>query len=92
MSDWARCQSCDAEIRWGVTVDGIRMPLDVEPVESGAVFILANGRLRVLDTDERRRARDAGATLFMAHHATCPGAGRHRVPRSQMTLDVDGAA
>lgn len=74
----AECRSCGAVIRWGVTTQGGRMPLDAAPAPLGNVFVLEDGRLRVLSNEEAERERSAGAVLYVSHHATCPSADRHR--------------
>lgn len=88
MSAGAKCRTCGAAIRWVVTTGGARMPLDPTAIRTGGVFIMANGRARVLSEAERARAQLAGHATFVSHHATCPGAGRHRVSRAQTAMDV----
>lgn len=87
------CQSCGQPVRWGVTKDGARMPLDVAPAPLGSVWVHPDtGRLHVLSKERAERGRAAGALLFMPHHATCPSRGRHGVSRAQETLDLGSAA
>jgi hypothetical protein len=75
-----RCSSCGAEIEWGVTAKGRRVPLDSINREAPAtpnlivVGTFRNGTLAVdvaADGDERPRTR-------VAHFATCPNAKQHR--------------
>lgn len=91
--DTARCGSCDAPIRWGLTVDGKRMPLDPRPSEEGSVYVLQEGpragRLRVLNATEVVRARRYGVDLYLSHFESCPNATAHRgIPRNQLALEL----
>lgn len=67
------------------------MPLDAEPAPDGNVYIivggLRDGMARVLTASELDRARTNCVPLWMSHHATCPGARQHAVPRSQMRME-----
>jgi hypothetical protein len=68
------CRSCGAPIRWVITVNDKRMPVDDEPVPDGNVL---------LDGD-RATVIDPGQLLlddpprFVSHFATCPNADHHR--------------
>lgn len=70
----AICRRCDAEILWGITAKGKRMPIDLEPRPDGnlAVYRDPNAQLRV-------RVLEAGLKPEpyerpgMPHFATCPG-------------------
>ncbi len=64
------------------------MPLDAAPSSLGCVFVREDGKLRVLSAAEAERGRKAGVLLWMPHHATCPSAGRHAVPRAQEALPI----
>lgn len=57
------CRSCGAEIVWGETREGRRMPLN--PAQKRFVFGLKTGRLLSMNTYE-------------SHFATCPDAAEHR--------------
>lgn len=88
----AECRSCSAPIIWAETEDA-RMPLDVEPVETAAIGLVAynpaTGRARVLSADSLGKVdawRSGGATIHRAHWATCPSAEQHRVHPAQEAL------
>lgn len=74
----ANCRRCNAPMRWCVTTNGRRMPLDYEPDESGNVICeYQDGVLigRVLTKGDPRPPGIA----FMPHFATC--AKRPRRPK-----------
>ena len=79
-----RCRSphCDAPIRWLVTANGKRIPVDEEPNPEGNVQLGYVGGAEVAivlnDPADRAAAQVAGVTLYMPHHATCPDVGRFR--------------
>lgn len=63
MHDQGRCRSCGADIQWGVTENGARMPMDLQ---RRTVCVPApDGRVKVV-------------TGYESHFATCPNADRHR--------------
>lgn len=64
------CRNCRAPIRWEVTSHGKRIPLDIDPNPDGNV-ILREGVAIVLNPKLRAQLRQG--TLYMPHHATCPG-------------------
>ena len=67
----AQCRTCKAEIGWGLTVNGKRVPLD--PPENRFVED-ENGRLEIRQT-------------WLNHFATCPQADQHRKPLPGSTED-----
>lgn len=67
----ARCRSCDAVIRWGVTEAGKRIPLNATPTTT---FRLEG------EGDAPRAVSQQG---YVAHFATCPMADAHRKPRGK---------
>lgn len=93
-----RCLSCGRPILWAVVeASGRRMPVDVEPVAGGNVFLS-----RIVDEIGESRdgvvhvrvARDvllatiipagedvADRDRYVSHFATCPYAAQHRRPR-----------
>lgn len=84
-----RCRSCNAEISFGLTAKGKRMPLDTDEVDamSLAVSLTAgDAGLRGLQTFiDRSRIRQAtlddvtaGQAIYRPHFATCPNAASHR--------------
>ena len=75
----SNCRSCGAEIRWAVTDNGKRIPLDAEPRDDGNVHIY-NRVAYVLDVNgaaivEHRRSGDS---LYVSHFATCKDAPKWR--------------
>ncbi len=59
----AKCSTCGAEIVWGLTTKGKKVPLD--PPEKRMVDVSGNGVFAVLPT-------------HLSHFATCPQADLHR--------------
>lgn len=92
MSGLPRCGSCRAFIRWVVTTDGRRIPLDFKPDEAKASVWVnpATDLAHFLSKDGVARGRAAGHRIDSIHHATCPSVERHRVPRAQTSLDLFG--
>lgn len=74
----SQCRSCNAEIRFGLTAKGKRMPLDAEPVYVGFDSIrglqVFDGRLRQATLQDVEDGRE----LYRPHFATCPQAASHR--------------
>ena len=68
----ATCRSCGSEILWGLTQNGKPMPLDPDPVATGVVFMLGDGRCRKATDDDEPTRR------FRPHWATCHDAARWR--------------
>lgn len=79
--DLGSCEgpNCSAKIRWAVTEDGRRMPVDFAPDPAGNLIrvMVAAGdwRIRVLATGEQP---EAGTMRWTSHYATCPDAGWFR--------------
>lgn len=68
MSDYVeRCRSCDAPIRWAITVNGRKMPLDHEPVWDGNVR-MREGRAVIVPKDEGPPSEPR----YVSHFFTCP--------------------
>ncbi len=72
------CRGCGAEILWGLTAKGARIPLDPKPekrVVLAPVFERDDlGFVKAVIHDERAQVVDT----FTPHHATCPEAERFR--------------
>lgn len=94
---WRPCRSCGAPVRWYVTENGRRMPVNtapVNPVLAAAGMVAVNparGTCRVLgrdaiDSGDLQRWTRAGATLHTAHWATCPNANHHRTTTTQESM------
>lgn len=66
------CRSCGGEIRWELTENGSRMPLDPDPVDGGNVQLVHHNGA----TTAHVVVAKPGVRLFQSHFATCPsGAG-----------------
>lgn len=72
------CSTCQAEIRWVVTVAGRRMPLDPAKVADGNVIpeVQADGSLRAKVVGGDQLPVEGGA--WQSHHRTCPEAAQHK--------------
>lgn len=66
------CRSCGAPIRWEVTVNDKRIPLDPEPVANGNLGIRDDGKVA------SSHGFPAEAPRYVSHFATCPNAAHHR--------------
>ena len=69
------CGSCDAPIRWALTVNGKRIPLDAEPVADGNI-VLRSGIAHIEKT--AALDLDGGGARYVSHFATCPNSQQHR--------------
>jgi hypothetical protein len=82
----SRCRSCGAPIRWAVTVNGKRMPVDDQPTPGGNVSTVPNGAgpglLLALVHPPGQTTLDADEPRFTSHFATCPNADQHRKDRT----------
>ncbi len=58
---------------WRTTTAGKPMPLDVEPVADGNLYLEGAEFVRVVDL-----FTPASATRFVSHFVTCPDADEHR--------------
>jgi len=77
----AKCKECEAEIVWGMTAAGKRMPLNAETQtvgggETGTLgkWLLFNGEARLATAEDLRLRRP----LRVPHWATCPAAASFR--------------
>ena len=92
--DLAGCTgaNCSAKIRWAVTVDNKRMPVDFAPDPGGnlvRVMVAAGDwRIRVLAAGE-----DPGPDVlrWTSHYATCPDATRFRNAGRGRRVSAGGA-
>lgn len=68
------CKLCGAPIVFATTTSGKKIPLDPQASrERGNVAVdLSTGRAHVFGKADAGWARTAGATLHLAHFATCP--------------------
>jgi hypothetical protein len=73
------CRSCRAPIRWATTANGRAMPVDLEPVPDGNLWLGRGpyGAVIASVVPEERREELAGE-LYLPHFATCPHAHKHR--------------
>lgn len=79
----ARCRACPAEITFGKTVKGRRIPLDLGTDPGGNVVIDRDGISRVFNSPTSAQTFIAQEGLDperqrMPHHASCPNARRFR--------------
>lgn len=90
MSSVGRCRSCKARIRWCVTANGKRMPVDVEPVADGNVQLWhdSSGELHaiVLTGFKLDDARRQHPLLYRSHFVSCPDAATHRKSPAERSL------
>jgi hypothetical protein len=75
------CRSCGAPIRWALTTNGRRIPLDPDPVEGGNLALADQGTTPIayyVDPEDE----PVPGPLYVSHFATCPNAAQHRWGRS----------
>lgn len=83
------CRSCGAPIRWAVTTNGRRIPIDAEPHPEGNLAIAGQGAGGRISFDptvrlipkaqlDDFRQKHPGTPLYLSHFATCPNADTHR--------------
>jgi hypothetical protein len=79
------CGSCGAAIRWAVTVNGKRIPVDDAPVRDGNLVLsdptpgaYAPLAAHYSPPDEPLLPGFDEPPRFVSHFATCPNADRHR--------------
>ena len=71
------CRDCSANLSWARTTKGFRLPLDLEPVENGNIWLDEDGVAHVLTKGETPPA----GPLYVSHFATCPDAAKARRSR-----------
>ena len=73
------CRSCGADIRWTLTAEDKRMPVDsqADPAGNVAVTKLLDGSLASRIITAAAPLRD-GELPFRPHWASCPNADAHR--------------
>jgi len=79
----ATCTSCGAPIRWAVTKNGKRMPVDATPSSDGNVVLIPRLRGEAPEAHVYRDPTDAAAgapdgDTYLSHFSTCPNARAHR--------------
>jgi hypothetical protein len=72
------CRSCGAPIRWVVTYQGRRMPVDVEPAKDGNIVLEGDTAVAVGKPAKRLAYGRPGTPLYRSHFASCPQASEHR--------------
>lgn len=75
----ATCGSCGAQIVWGVTTNGKRIPLNL-PSEKR--FVRARGEVQPQPDGLVMQVE-----TWVSHFATCPNAAQHRKPRTAHAPD-----
>lgn len=78
----AACRSCGAAIRWVQTINGRRMPMDVEPAADGNVWLtgIKNGTPQVLVALTADAVPANVPVRYHSHFVTCPQADEWRRP------------
>ncbi|REE62161.1 hypothetical protein BX257_4774 [Streptomyces sp. 3212.3] len=78
--DVATCPSCHARIRWTITVNAKRQPINADPDAAGNLAVYRDGtgtlRSRVLTTE--RPTLEHAEWRAMPHVATCTGPALRR--------------
>lgn len=91
-TDACRSPKCGAKIRWAVTLDGRKMPVDFAPDPGGNLVrkMVARGdwRIRVLEPDE---TPGPDVLRWTSHYVTCPDAARFRVRRGAAAAPAPAA-
>ena len=77
------CKSCKAAIRWGITVNNKRIPLNFQPDPAGSIRLEANGKAVYLPKNT-----EYTGDRYMPHHETCPSAAEYRKTKDP-ALKVD---
>jgi len=67
----SQCKSCNAELVWGITAKGHRMPFDAKSDPKGEWVLDDEGQCRKVDLFE-------DGVRYTSHFATCPDADQHR--------------
>lgn len=87
---YTACTSCGQRIRYVLTADGNRMPLDLDADPDGNVWIDGDGMAHVVDRRRQRQTENLFDSMlvdgppavqhewFMSHFRTCPNASQHR--------------
>jgi hypothetical protein len=76
-----RCRSCGAPIRWAVTVNGKRMPVDDQPVPDGNLVLsdpTPGAYAPVAAAFDPQQLLIDDPPRFVSHFATCPQADQYR--------------
>lgn len=86
----SNCRSCDAPIRWAITTNGRRIPLDAASHPEGNLVIVDDVATRgwfrfdptvhlvPKDQLDGFRQKHPDEPLYRSHFATCPNADTHR--------------
>jgi hypothetical protein len=77
------CRSCHARIRWAMTPQGKRIPVDAEPVENGNLALHVDVSLDLVAVPVAPGQTFIGddGKRYVAHFATCDDPARWRKPR-----------
>jgi hypothetical protein len=81
------CRSCGAAVRWAVSVNGKRIPVDDQPVPDGNLVLsdptpgaYAPVASHYVEPEQAPLFGDE-PPRFVSHFATCPNADHHRKAR-----------
>lgn len=76
------CRTCKQPIRWAVTTDHRRIPIDPEPADDGNLRLMyAQGERYPTALVIPAHQRAQYPELYRTHFAICPDADQHRRPR-----------
>ncbi len=70
------CSSCGAVIRWAITVNDKRIPLDPEPRDDGNLAFRDDDKVYVIPGGPGVLGLEV--PRYVSHFATCPSAAQHR--------------
>ena len=77
-----KCESCQAPIVWGVTINNKPIPLDAKPSTEGNIMLgLRDGKPPLALYQIKQvllKLRENGELLYTAHFANCPHAKQWR--------------
>lgn len=85
-TDKGYCKSCSADIRWAVTVNGKKIPIDYAPVVKGNITLTERQGLPPIavvlnaqgDAFLEALQPSAESPRYTSHFATCPDAAAFR--------------
>lgn len=73
-----QCRSCGAEVWWGETADGKKMPIDSSGFGGNIVVLDIEADTPLIRVMKKSEPLPPGARRYKSHFASCPNAKRHR--------------